>query len=203
MLSEKTGFLIVLSAPSGCGKTTLLSRLLKRHPDWVRSISVTTRAPRLGEKTGKDYEFVSLREFQSLKAKKQFLESAHVFGQYYGTRKAAVEDSMEKGRTVVLTLDVQGARSVRRLWKRKVPLLSIFVLPPSVSILRDRLQKRSTDSLEEIEKRIQRAEEEIKAAREYEGTVINHDLDQTVHEIEALVEKFKKKLDEKKSERRK
>ena len=194
MSDVRPGFLIILSAPSGCGKTTILTRLLKRHPDWVRSLSVTTRPPRLGEKSGKDYEFVTSRQFQSLKEKKQFLEWAEVFGHAYGTRQAPVERAVETGKTAVLTIDIQGARTVRRVLEKKIPVLSIFVLPPSTAVLRERLEKRSTDSREEIEKRIRRAEEEIKAAREYDGTVVNLDLDQTVHEIETLVEAFEKKL---------
>ena len=197
-MSDKKGFLVILSAPSGCGKTTILDRLLKRHPEWVRSVSVTTRPPRLGEKTGKDYDFVSLREFQSLKKRGQFLEWAQVFDHSYGTRKEGVEEGVKKGETVVLTVDVQGARSIRKALGRTVPFLSIFVLPPSLSVLRERLEKRSTDSPEEIEKRIQRAEDEIKVAQEYDGTVINHDLDQTVHEIEALIAEFEKKLERRK-----
>ena len=97
---------------------------------------------------------------------------------------------------MILTVDIQGNRSIRRLLGRKTPSLSIFVLPPSISVLRERLEKRSTDSAEEIEKRIQKAEEEIRVAREYDATVINHDLDQTVHQIEALISEFKKKLRE-------
>ena len=197
-MSEKEGFLIILSAPSGCGKTTILSRLLKRHPQWVKSVSVTTREPRLGEKNGEDYEFVSGAEFQALKKKEEFLESAHVFGNWYGTRRKAIDEAVKKGRAVVLTIDVQGARTVKKVLDKKIPFLSIFVLPPSVSALRERLEKRSTDSPGEIEKRIQRAEDEIKEAREYDGTVINRDLDQTVHEIEGFITEFRKKMERRK-----
>jgi len=193
-LNKKEGCLIILSAPSGCGKTTILSRLMKRHPDWRRSLSVTTRPPRLGEKNGRDYEFVSEEAFQSLKKKDEFLEWAKVFGQHYGTRKSVVEEGVKAGQVIVLTVDVQGAHSIRKTLKGKIPFFSIFILPPSVAVLRERLEKRSTESPEEIEKRIHRAEDEIKLAQEYEGTVINHDLDQTVHEIESLVEEFEKKL---------
>lgn len=185
---------MILSAPSGCGKTTILTHLLKRHADWIRSVSVTTRPPRPEEKRGRDYEFVSLREFQSLKRKKEFLEWAQIFGHDYGTRRKAVEEGVKKGKTVVLVVDIQGNRSLRRLLARRIPSFSIFVLPPSLSALRERLEKRSTDSEAEVEKRIRRAEEEIKVAQEYDATVINHDLDQTIHEIEALISEFKKDL---------
>ena len=192
--SDKQGFLIILSAPSGCGKTTILSRLVKRHPDWVRSVSVTTRPKRLEEKEGRDYEFVTARKFEALKQGKEFLEWARIFDHQYGTLRKGVEEGVQKGRIVILTVDIQGNRSIRRAVGKRVSALSIFILPPSISILRERLEKRSMDSAEEIEKRIQRAEEEIKAAREYDATVINHDLDQTTHEIETLVSEFEKKL---------
>ena len=189
------GFLVILSAPSGCGKTTILDRLLKRHRDWVRSVSDTTRKPRLGEAHGRDYQFVSLRGFQSLRKRKAFLEWAEIFGQFYGTRKKTTAEGVRAGHTVVLTIDIQGARSVRKALDRKIPQISIFVLPPSIPVLRDRLRKRSTEGPEEIERRIRRAEEEIKAAREYDHTVINRDLGETVHEIEGLVGEFQKKLE--------
>lgn len=186
---------MVLSAPSGCGKTTLLARLLKRHPDWARSVSVTTRPPRPEEKNGRDYEFVSSREFQSLRRRGEFLEWARIFDYYYGTRQKPIEEETKKGRTVILPIDIHGARSLRRRVGRKIPCFSIFVLPPSIPVLRERLEKRSTDSVEEIGKRIHRAEEEIKAAREYDRTVVNHDLDQTTHEIEGLISEFEKQLE--------
>ena len=197
-MSEKQGFLVILSAPSGCGKTTVLSRLLKRHPQWLRSVSVTTRPPRLGEKNGRDYEFVTPRAFQKMKTEGEFLESEEVFGHLYGTPRKTAEEGVEKGRVVVLTIDVQGARSVRKTVERKLPLLSIFILPPSISVLRERLEKRSTDPPREIEKRIRKAEEEIKEAKEYHATVLNRDLDQTVHEVESLIVEYGKKLERRK-----
>lgn len=122
------------------------------------------------------------------------MEWARIFGQYYGTRKAFVERGLDEGRVVLLAIDIQGACSIRRILKKRIPHFSIFILPPSISILRERLEKRHTDSPVEIEKRIQRAEEEIKAARDYDATVINRDLDQTTHEIETLISDFGKKL---------
>ena len=192
--SEKHGFLVLLSAPSGCGKTTILTRLLKRHSQWVRSISVTTRPSRLGERNGRDYEFVTGRQFEAMKKRGEFLEWAQIFGQSYGTPKSRIEEAVQKGRVVLLAVDVQGARNLRRSLSKKIPLLTIFVLPPSVQVLRERLEKRQTDSPEEIERRIERAQEEIKMAQEYDGTVINLDLDQTVHEIEEMISEFEKKL---------
>jgi len=201
--SEQNGFLVILSAPSGCGKTTILSRLLKRHPDWVRSVSVTTRAPRPEEESGRDYEFVSSKKFQALRQNRQFLEWARVFTSYYGTLRKPVLDAVENGQIAVLTVDIQGHRSIRKVWMGKVSILSIFILPPSIQALRERLEKRSTDSAPEIETRIQKAEGEIKVAREYDATVINHDLDQTLHEIEGLISEFEKKTNSKELEEEK
>ncbi len=186
--------MIILSAPSGCGKTTVLSRLLKRHPDWVRSVSITTRVPRPEEENGIDYQFVAPKEFETLKEKKEFLEWARVFKHLYGTPLQPITKGVEAGHPVILTVDVQGHRSIRKTLTGKVPLLSIFILPPSIQVLRERLEKRSTDPAKEIESRIRIAEEEIKMAREYDATVLNHDLDQTTHEIEALILDFEKKL---------
>jgi len=192
--NEKQGLLVLLSAPSGCGKTTLVNRLLQRHPQWVRSISVTTRPVRVGEKPGKDYEFISSKEFESLKEKGEFLEWAKIFGQCYGTRWAPIERSLKKGSHVVLAIDIQGARSVRRKLGKKAPLLSIFVLPPSVQVLRERLEGRKTDSPEEIDKRIDRAQEEIKAASEYDSTVVNRNVEETIRDLEEMISTFERKL---------
>ena len=192
--NEKKGFLIILSAPSGCGKTTILTRLLTRHSDWTRSVSVTTRPPRPEEENGKDYEFVTPAKFAALKQKQEFLETARIFQNDYGTRKKTVEEGVSKDRTVILTVDIQGNRSIQKTLGKNIPSFSIFILPPSVQVLRERLEKRSTDSPKEIERRIEKAEEEIKAAREYDATVLNHDLDQTIHEIEALIGKFENQI---------
>lgn len=155
---------------------------------------MTTRPPRPEEENRRDYEFVSSRKFQALKQKREFLEWVRIFGYDYGTLKKPVEEGAKKGQIVVLTVDIQGNRSIRKALKKKIPVFSVFILPPSIHVLRERLVKRNTDSIDQIEKRIYKAEEEIKAAREYDATVINHDLDQTTHEIEALVSKFEEKL---------
>ena len=186
------GKLIVISAPSGCGKTTIVERLLKRHPSWVRSVSVTTRPPREGEKQGVDYFFVSSTAFREMQAKGELLESAKVFGQDYGTPKAFVVEYLAKGRDVILAIDVQGARQVQKSLDPKISRVSIFVLPPSVKVLRERLEGRKTDSPEEIERRIEAAQEEIKEAGSYDGTVVNQNLDRSVAEIEEVIENFKR-----------
>jgi guanylate kinase len=190
--SEQQGILIILSAPSGCGKTTIVDRLLKRHPDWSRSISATTRPPRTGEKKDEDYFFVDSAAFKGMEERGELLESAKVFDYFYGTPKQFITDSLKKGKTLVLAIDVQGMRKIKKVLEGRVPLCTIFVLPPSIKVLRDRLEGRKTDSLEEIERRITAAQEEIKDARLYDFTVMNKNLEQTVLEIEGFVSQKKK-----------
>lgn len=189
-VSTKTGFLIVLSAPSGCGKTTVVDRLLKRHSDWIRSVSMTTRAARSGEKQGDDYFFTTSAEFETLKKDKALLEYASVFGNQYGTPKRHVMDSIQTGKKVILAIDVQGGESIKKAMPDPRQRVSIFVLPPSVKVLRERLEGRNTESPEEIDRRIEAAQDEIKAASLYDFTIVNQNLEQTVREVEECVEKF-------------
>ncbi len=187
-----TGLLIVLSAPSGCGKTTIVERLLKRHPDWMRSISVTTRVPRLGEKKGEDYFFVTAAEFRKMDEAGELLESAKVFDQYYGTPKQFVMDRLKAGKKVLLAIDVQGTKKIKQVLAAESPLVTFFVLPPSVKILRERLEGRNTESPEEIQRRIETAQDEIKEAGAYDHAVMNQSLDKTLQQIEAAIENFQK-----------
>jgi len=186
------GVLVLFSSPSGGGKTTIVDRLLKRHPDWVRSISMTTRVARAGEKYGEDYFFVTKPEFEKMKADNGLLEYANVFDCEYGTPRPFVETQIESGKTVVLAIDVQGMKKIKQAIGGKIPLLSIFILPPSLKILRDRLEGRKTDTPEDIERRLDIAQEEIKQANCYDCTVVNQNLEDTVLEIDELVNKFLK-----------
>lgn len=187
-----SGSLVILSAPSGCGKTTIMDRLLKRHPEWVRSISMTTRKPRLGEKNGEDYFFVSRQAFKRMETEREFLESATVFDKRYGTPKKFVLEHIQNGRRVLLAIDIQGTKKIKKTLGGKIPLLTIFILPPSVKVLRDRLEGRKTESPAEIQRRIEIAQDEIKAARFYDLTVVNQNLEQTILEIEKKIENFAK-----------
>jgi len=191
MSNKKTeadrGILVVLSAPSGCGKTSIVERLLKRHPDWVRSISATTRKPRVDEKEAQDYFFYSKADFEKKVRDGKMLEHAVIYDNLYGTPRKFVEEQVVQGKTVIMTIDVQGTKQIMESWGRSKPMLSIFVLPPSVKVLRDRLTGRNTESLEEIEKRIEVAQDEIKAAKIYDHTVINQNLDQAVLEVEEII----------------
>lgn len=185
--------MIIISAPSGCGKTTMVDRLLKRHPDWVRSVSVTTRPPRTGEKNGEDYFFVGPGEFKKMVQESALLEHANVFDREYGTPKSFVMEQLARGKKVILAIDVQGAKKIKKTVDKEIPVFTIFVLPPSVKVLRERLEGRNTESPEQIDKRIDVAQDEIKEAGHYDVTVINQTLDQSVMEIEQAIEKFAKK----------
>lgn len=184
------GFLVVLSAPSGCGKTSIVERLLKRHPKWIRSISATTRAPRVGEKDEEDYFFLSRQDFERRVAEGKMLEHAVIYGNLYGTPKDFVAQQVAQGKVVILTIDVQGTRQVMKSWKGYGALLSVFILPPSIKALRERLTGRNTETAKEIEKRIELAQDEIKAATLYDHTVINQNLDQAVLEVETIISSF-------------
>lgn len=186
------GALVILSAPSGCGKTTITERLLKRHPDWVRSISATTRPAREDETHGVDYFFVTPEEFRRMDERGELLESAHVFSHQYGTPRRFIEEQLGASKVVLLAIDVQGTAKVKKTTDLKGALLTIFVLPPSVKVLRERLEGRHTDAPEEIERRISMSQEEIKEAGWYDFTVVNQNLDQTITEIEERIEKFQK-----------
>ena len=191
MSNKKTGsgqgLLVVLSAPSGCGKTSIVERLLKRHPDWVRSISATTRRPRIDEKDVQDYFFYSQQDFEQKVREGKMLEHAVIYGNLYGTPREFVEDQVVQGKIVIMTIDVQGAQQIMGSWGKERSFLSIFILPPSVKVFRERLAGRNTESPEEIEKRIEIAQDEIKAAKFYNHTVINQNLDQAVLEVEEII----------------
>ncbi|MEI7751925.1 MAG: guanylate kinase [Candidatus Omnitrophota bacterium] len=191
MSNKKTeagqGVLVVLSAPSGCGKTSIVERLLKRHQGWVRSISATTRNPRVDEKDEQDYFFYSRQDFERKVREGKMLEHAVIYGNLYGTPREFVEEQVVQGKTVIMTIDVQGTKQIMESWGKGRPLLSIFILPPSVKVLRERLTGRKTESPEEIEKRIEIAQDEIKAAKIYNHTVINQNLDQAVLEVEEII----------------
>ncbi|MBQ3746510.1 MAG: guanylate kinase [Kiritimatiellae bacterium] len=174
---------IVMSAPSGCGKSTLIDMLLQEYHDIVYSISCTTRAPRGEEEDGLDYHFLSKERFEELLKEDAFLEYAKVHDNYYGTLKAPIVEVLAEGNTMILDIDVQGAAKVREYVRSlpntdplKIGYVDIFINPPSLEELRERLERRGTDSLEVIEKRMRNAEGEIARAGEYMFQVTNDDL---------------------------
>ncbi len=184
----KKGKLIVISAPSGCGKTTLVERLLERNKNLMRSISYTTRPSRAGEINGRDYFFISRDEFLEKKKKNFFLESAEVFGQHYGTSRDSVADHPRRGKNVVLAIDVQGMKQLKQKAGQDLSVTSIFIMPPSEEILRSRLENRKTETKEEIAKRLEVAREEMRAKSLYDFVVVNNEVDEAVQSIEEVIQ---------------
>lgn len=183
--TRQRGLPIVLSAPSGTGKSTIASRLAEIHPSAALSVSCTTRNPRPGETDGEHYFFTTNDEFKRKIEAGEFLEWAIVHGQYYGTPLRALEDQLNKGKDVVLTIDPQGALSVKRTYPDGV---FIFVVPPSWDILMKRLYKRATDDAQSLELRVANARKELAYIGHYEYVVVNDDLDLAVRQVSAVIE---------------
>ena len=178
------GRLFVITGPSGVGKGTLIGRLLERVPDLELSVSATTRAPRPGERGGVDYHFMSDDEFDRLAREGQLLEHATYSGRRYGTPRSEVEPRLADGRSVVLEIEVQGARQIREAMPEAV---RVFIAPPSPEALRPRLEGRATDRPEDIERRLEAAQGELEARREFGHVVVNDDLERATDELVAFV----------------
>jgi guanylate kinase len=172
------GLIFVLSAPAGTGKTTLVRMLRDEFPCVAESISCTTRAPRAGEIPGKDYHFLTVQEFEDKIKSGDFLEHAKVFDNYYGTSKEFVLQQQEKGNHVILVIDTQGALQLRG----KIPAIFVFISPPSLQELRERLFKRQTESMEHIEHRLSWAKREMSMAVDYDYHIVNENL-HTAYEV--------------------
>jgi guanylate kinase len=180
----RRGALFVVSAPSGSGKTTLVERLVEQLPGLAMSRSYTSRQARPAESDGVDYHFVTRGRFEEMIAAGAFLEWADVFGNYYGTAAADTEALLAAGNDVVLVIDVQGARQVRRAWPG---VRSIFVLPPSFEVLEARLRGRSQDAEDAISRRLQVARDEVRAYTEYDYIVINDELEPAAARLAAII----------------
>jgi guanylate kinase len=176
--------LFIITAPSGAGKSSLLQALTRQDSTLGLSISHTTRAPRPGEENGREYHFTTIPDFLDRRLKGEFLESAEVHGNYYGTSRRAVLERLAEGRDTLLEIDWQGALQIMKLIPETV---SIFILPPSIATLEERLRKRGQDSQEIIAKRIQAASEEISHASEFEYVIINEDFDLALSQLAAIV----------------
>ncbi|MDR1063271.1 MAG: guanylate kinase [Azoarcus sp.] len=179
-----SGTLLTITAPSGAGKTTLVRGLLLRDPGLHLSISYTTRAPREGEKNGREYHFVDLESFRKMCEAGKFVEWAEVHGNYYGTSRAWLAGQLEQGRDTVLEIDWQGARLVREAFP---DVVSVFVLPPSPAELENRLRGRGTDSEEVIARRLLAAQGEMRHAREFAYVIINEHLPAAIDDLAAVV----------------
>lgn len=181
---QRRGLLFVVSAPSGAGKTTLCKELVARVPHLKHSISYTTRSPRPGEVHGREYFFVEARYFQDLVERNDLAEWAQVYGHRYGTPRTPLIEMMDKGVDVLLEIDVQGARQIKKTFEDAV---YTYILPPSIDALRLRLQQRGGDSTEEIDRRLQKVREEMWSYREYDYIVKNDDMTHAIKELEAIV----------------
>jgi guanylate kinase len=185
MIQIAVGKVFVITGPSGVGKGTLIEQLLERVPELELSVSATTREPRPGELDGRDYHFLTPEEFRRRLESGDFLEHASYSGNYYGTLRSEVERRLAEGRSVVLEIEVQGARQVRDALRDDAVL--IFIAPPDEAALRERLEGRGTDSAEAIEQRLRTAEVELAARSEFPLEVVNDDLQKGASELEKLV----------------
>jgi guanylate kinase len=183
-MTSAPGLLLVISAPSGAGKTSLVNALVERDPNILVSVSHTTRPKRASEDDGSDYHFVSRERFESMRSAGDFLESAEVFGHFYGTARSYVETHLQAGRDLLLEIDWQGARQIRVQFTEAV---SLFILPPSSQALIDRLRKRGLDDDDVIARRTAKAVAEMSHYGEYDFLVVNDVFDRALSDIESIV----------------
>ena len=185
------GFLLVISGPSAAGKGTICRKLLARNEDLIFSVSATTRKPRVGEKEGINYFFIDSLKFNNMIEHKEFLEYARVHNNYYGTPRDFVLNNVNKGKTVILEIDVKGALQVKKVYPEAV---FIFLLPPSMEELKNRIEKRGTESKEDINIRLRNAFEELKFVDEYDYFVINDKVKNAVESVESIIKAEKLKV---------
>ena len=178
------GMLIVVSSPSGGGKGTLIDRVLKTVPGVSYSVSYTTRAPRGTEQNGREYFFVSTSVFEDMIRRGEFLEWANVYGYLYGTNQTQVERELSAGHDIILEIDVQGAASIR---KKVDDAVSIFILPPSFELLRQRLLSRGTDSPVDLEKRLRGAPEEVEQHKNFQYVILNDDINRASQQLASVI----------------
>ena len=179
-----SGNLFVISAPSGAGKTSLVRALIDINPQIDLSVSYTSRKPRPGERDGKDYHFVSRESFLSMAKHGEFLESAEVYGNLYGSSQTWISEEIAKGRDILLELDWQGAAQIRRIFP---DCISVFVLPPSMAVLEQRLRGRGKDDAEVISKRLAAVNDDVAHVAEFDYVIINDNLDEALQELNAIV----------------
>ena len=183
--SQTGSLLLTVTAPSGAGKSSLLSALIQQDPSLRLSISHTTRQPRPGEQNGREYHFTTVDDFKKRLEQGEFLEHALVHGNYYGTSKQTVCHQLQAGQDTLLEIDWQGARQIRALFPETI---SIFILPPSIAALEERLNKRGQDSPEIIQQRLKAADNEIRHASESDYVIINRDFDRALTQLASIVD---------------
>ena len=190
MVIDKKGMMFVLSSPSGVGKTTLTKKLAENNSQFVISISYTTRKPRPNEIDGKDYHFVTSKKFNDLIKKNEFYEYAEIFDNYYGTHKKTVNELLSKNKDVLFDIDWQGTKQLKKI--KDLNIVTIFILPPNIKILKDRLLNRHEGQEKLIEKRMNKFQEEISHWNEYKYVVVNDDLNKCYKHILSIIDLEKK-----------
>ena len=195
MEKEKKGMMIVLSSPSGAGKTTLAKKIAKHNPQFIISISHTTRKPRPHEINGKDYHFISKEEFNSLVKKNSFFEHANIFDNHYGTQKKPVLELLSYGKDVLFDIDWQGTQQLKQI--NNLSIVTIFILPPNIQALKERLLNRHKGQKELIEKRMKKFNEEVSHWNEYNYVVINDNLNTCYEKILNIIASEKKGITQK------
>ena len=195
MSSKEDGVMIVLSSPSGAGKTTLTKKIAENNPEFVISISHTTRKPRPNEIDGKDYFFVNENDFNSLVNKDSFFEHANIFDNYYGTTKKTVLKLLSEGKDVLFDIDWQGTQQLKKI--KNLSLITFFILPPNLKVLKERLLNRHEGQEKIIEKRMNKFNEEVSHWNEYNYVIINDDLDKCYNKILDIMMSEKKGINRK------
>lgn len=189
---KKKALLVVISSPSGAGKTTICQRILKKNLEYLYSISYTTRKKRKNEKEGKDYHFLTFKKFKEKIKRKELVEWAKVYGNYYGTSKKIIHRAQKEGKVLIMVLDIQGGMAIKRKYPESV---LIFILPPNMKELERRLRKRATDKGKELKKRMDNALKEISFLPHYDYVVVNKNLHDTIKIVDQIInaEKYKSK----------
>ena len=187
ILKSKRGLILILSSPSGAGKTTLAKKIERSDRNFKISVSYTTRTPRTNEVDGVDYNFVTIKKFQELASQDKFLEQAKVFGNYYATLKGPIEDNLAKGIDYLFDIDWQGTEQVKKIMPSDI--VSVFILPPSIDDLESRLKKREEKNKELINQRMKMAKDEIKHWKDYKYIVVNKDVENCFEQITKIIKK--------------
>ncbi|MFM7821566.1 MAG: guanylate kinase [Candidatus Fonsibacter sp.] len=191
ILKSKRGLILILSSPSGAGKTTLAKKIERSDRNFKISVSYTTRTPRTNEVDGVDYNFVTIKKFQELASQDKFLEQAKVFGNYYATLKGPIEDNLAKGIDYLFDIDWQGTEQVKKIMPSDI--VSVFILPPSIDDLESRLKKREEQNKQLINQRMKMAKDEIKHWKDYKYIVVNKDVENCFEQITKII-KIERKL---------
>ncbi len=181
---KKKGMIIIVSAPSGAGKTSICDALIESDKNIVYSVSTTTREPRKGEKNGKEYYFVNDSDFKKMVKEKMFVEWAKVHDHFYGTSKKVLEQTINKGKDILLDIDVQGAVKIKKQYKNA---LMIFITTPTLKVLKERLIKRNKDSLEVIKTRVENAKRELTYLPKYDYLILNDKLDESIKQAKSII----------------